>query len=162
MRIITDKKDRFGNFPIWFNSHNLRDINDYLQSRYDGFKFAIIIDASKGECGPLEKPLPVYFMGDIAEEVAQEAYKKLIDKSEYDKLMELKNEHQHGYNATNMNPVDEFICSVCGFGCIDYLEIGLDNDSDDIQWYRGCEFYYCPHCGAKIDKSAKRNDGGKE
>jgi hypothetical protein len=71
-------------------------------------------------------------------------------------------EIQHGYNATNINPVDEFICSVCGFGCIDYLEIGLDNDSDDIQWYRGCEFYYCPHCGAKIDKSAKRNDGGKE
>ena len=47
----------------------------------------------KGECGPLEKPLPVYFMGDIAEEVAQETYKKLIDKSEYDKLMELKNQN---------------------------------------------------------------------
>ena len=24
-------------------------------------------------------------------------------------------EIQHGYNATNINPVDEFICSVCGF-----------------------------------------------
>ena len=141
---------------------NSGNINDYLQSRYDGFKFAIIIDASKGERGPLEKPLPVYFMGDIAEEVAQEAYKKLIDKSEYDKLMELKNEHQHGYNATNMNPVDEFICSVCGFGCVDYTEIVIDNDNDDDISDRECEFNYCPHCGAKMDKSTKRNDGGKE
>ena len=81
MRIITDKKDRFGNFPIWFNSHNLRDINDYLQSRYDGFKFAIIIDASKGECAPLEKPLPVYFLDEIAEEAAEWVGKKLVDKN---------------------------------------------------------------------------------
>lgn len=87
MKVIEDKQDRFGNFPIWFNSHNLKDISEWLYSRYNGFKFAIVIDVSKeGDGDVLEKPLPVYFMGDIAEEVALEADKKLVDKKEYEGL----------------------------------------------------------------------------
>ena len=48
MRIITDKKDRFGNFPIWFNSHNLRDIKWQLAVREarDGLSFFIVLRVS--------------------------------------------------------------------------------------------------------------------
>lgn len=62
-------------------------------------------------------------------------------------------EVKHGYNATYINPVDEFVCSVCSFKCTDYTEI-VTEENDDI-WYRECEFDYCPRCGAKMD-------GGKE
>lgn len=64
-------------------------------------------------------------------------------------------EVQHGYNATNMHPVDEFVCSVCGFACTDFTEIVTDNDNDDDIWYRECEFSYCPNCGACMDKNKK-------
>lgn len=58
---------------------------------------------------------------------------------------------QHGYNATDEHPVDEFVCSVCGFACEDFTEIVTDEDRDDT-WHQECEFDYCPHCGAKMDK----------
>lgn len=90
MKVIEDKPDRFGEYPIWFYSHNLSYINDYLQHHYDGYKFAIVIDCTLGEIVPLEKPLPVYFLGGIAEEVAQEADKKLVDKKEYEGLTKNK------------------------------------------------------------------------
>lgn len=60
---------------------------------------------------------------------------------------------KHGYNKTSMHPVDEFICSVCGFNCTDYTEVITEEDGDC--WFKECEFKYCPHCGAKMD-------GGKE
>ena len=59
-------------------------------------------------------------------------------------------EVRHGYNKTNMNPVDEFWCSECGFCCADFTETTLDEDGDHM--YSECEFNYCPHCGAKMDK----------
>lgn len=59
-------------------------------------------------------------------------------------------EVKHGYNATDMHPVDEFICSVCGFICNDYTEAVYDWDGD-YTYYRECEFKYCPNCGARMD-----------
>lgn len=57
----------------------------------------------------------------------------------------------HGKNVTAMNPVDEFICSECGFDCVDYNEVAYDEDRE-YEYFQECEFNYCPHCGAEIDK----------
>lgn len=61
-------------------------------------------------------------------------------------------EVKHGHNATNMHPVDEFVCSECGFTCTDFTEAVCDEDGD-YTYYRECEFDYCPKCGAKMDKN---------
>lgn len=82
-------------------------------------------------------------------EYNKEGYILLIESAPTADVVEVK----HGYNATYINPVDEFVCSVCSFKCTDYTEI-VTEENDDI-WYRECEFDYCPRCGAKMD-------GGKE
>lgn len=56
----------------------------------------------------------------------------------------------HGHNKTSMHPVDEFLCSVCGFCCADYTETKYDEDGD-YEYSCECEFDYCPKCGAKMD-----------
>ena len=63
MKVIEDKQDRFGNFPIWFNSHNLKDISEWLYYHYNGFKFAIIIDVSKEVDGDVGKATARIFHG---------------------------------------------------------------------------------------------------
>ena len=59
-------------------------------------------------------------------------------------------EVRHGKNVTQINPVDEFICSDCGFRCGDYSEIIYVEDGD-YEYSRECVFNYCPNCGAKMD-----------
>ena len=59
-------------------------------------------------------------------------------------------EVKHGYNATKLHPVDEFICSECGFTCDGYTEAIYDEEGD-YTYYCECEFNYCPKCGAKMD-----------
>ena len=66
-------------------------------------------------------------------------------------------EVRHGHNATSMHPVDEFVCSVCGFICNDYTEAVYDEDGD-YTYYRECEFKYCPNCGAKMDEGVKEDE----
>lgn len=61
----------------------------------------------------------------------------------------------HGHNATSMHPVDEFLCSVCGFCCADYTETKYDEDGD-YAYSCECEFDYCPRCGARMD--GEKND----
>ena len=56
----------------------------------------------------------------------------------------------HGHNKTSMHPVDEFLCSVCGFCCADYTETKYD-ENGDYEYSCECEFDYCPNCGAKMD-----------
>lgn len=58
--------------------------------------------------------------------------------------------YKHGRNETQMNPVDEFICSECGFTVQDFE--GYDSEEEV---YYGFNPHYCPNCGAKMD-------GGKE
>ena len=57
----------------------------------------------------------------------------------------------HGHNETSMHPVDEFLCSVCGFCCVDYTETKYNEDGD-YEYSCECEFDYCPKCGAKMDE----------
>lgn len=52
----------------------------------------------------------------------------------------------HGKNVTKMHPVDEFICSVCGFDAVDFNR--YDSEEDVCYEY---ECKYCPNCGAKMD-----------
>ena len=59
-------------------------------------------------------------------------------------------EVKHGYNKTSMHPVDEFLCSECGFCCADYTETKYDEDGD-YTYSCECEFDYCPRCGVKMD-----------
>lgn len=58
----------------------------------------------------------------------------------------------HGKNITQINPVDEFICSECGFRCGDYSEVKYEEDGD-YEYSCECVFDYCPRCGAKMDGS---------
>lgn len=65
-------------------------------------------------------------------------------------------EAKHGRNITKMNPVDEFVCSECGFIMQDFTEVRIDEDTHDTT-YHECYIKYCPHCGAKMQE-AKKND----
>lgn len=60
-------------------------------------------------------------------------------------------EVRHGKNITQIHPVDEFICSECGFMSEDLIEKIYDEEGDYF-YYREYEFKYCPNCGAKMDK----------
>lgn len=52
-------------------------------------------------------------------------------------------------NESDNNPVDEFICSECGFMTEDFSEKRIDEDDGDVT-YHEFEFRYCPNCGAKV------------
>lgn len=138
MKVIEDKPDRFGEYPIWFYSYNLKDIAEWLYHHYDGYKFAIVIDVSKDSDGDvLEKPLPVYFLGDIAEEVAQEADKVLIDKSEYEKLTK---------KQISQKPImigDEYSSVLSCAGCKQPI----------VNVWNRAEYkpQYCHYCGQRLD-----------
>ena len=56
----------------------------------------------------------------------------------------------HGRNITKQHPVDEFICSVCGYVCQETHKYVYDEDAEDWSMYE-FEFNYCPNCGAKMD-----------
>ena len=53
----------------------------------------------------------------------------------------------HGKNETEMNPVDEFICSECGFSSRDMSGYDIEEDC-----YYEFNPRFCPNCGAKMDK----------
>lgn len=57
-------------------------------------------------------------------------------------------------NASDNNPVDEFICSECGFITEDFSEKRIDEDDGDVT-YHEFEFRYCPNCGAKVVEESK-------
>lgn len=52
-------------------------------------------------------------------------------------------------NASDNNPIDEFICSECGFMIEDFSEKRIDEDDGEVT-YHEFEFRYCPNCGAKV------------
>lgn len=52
-------------------------------------------------------------------------------------------------NITTNNPVDEFICSNCGFQMEDFCELRVDEDDGD-KTYHEFEIRYFPNCGAKV------------
>ena len=53
---------------------------------------------------------------------------------------------KHGRNETQMNPVDEFICSECGFTVQDFE--GYNNEEEVYYEFNP---HYCPKCGVKMD-----------
>ena len=65
-------------------------------------------------------------------------------------------EVKHGKNLTKAHPVDEFICSECGYMTEDCTEKKYSQDGDYCYL---CEYEYkfCPNCGAKMDKE-ENND----
>ncbi len=60
-------------------------------------------------------------------------------------------EVRHGKNLTKAHPVDEFICSECGYMTEDCTEKIYSQDGDDC-YLCEYEYNYCPNCGAKMDK----------
>lgn len=68
-------------------------------------------------------------------------------RSECCPIVEVSNvkEVKYGNNITSMNPVDEFICSECGFTCEDLS--GYDKEEDIYYEY---EPKFCPECGADM------------
>lgn len=59
-------------------------------------------------------------------------------------------EVRHGRNITEANPVDEFMCSKCGFACEIFENIYDYEGYLDCQ--RECNPDFCPRCGAKMDE----------
>lgn len=57
-------------------------------------------------------------------------------------------------NESDNNPVDEFICSECGFMTEDFSEKRIDEDDGDVT-YHEFEFRYCPNSGAKVVEESK-------
>lgn len=58
-------------------------------------------------------------------------------------------------NLTKENPVDEFICSECGFMTNDFSRLEIDEDFEEGIYYEErnhheFEIKYCPNCGAKV------------
>lgn len=53
-------------------------------------------------------------------------------------------------NMTEKNPVDEFICSECGFH---YEDVSGTREDEDGEYSYKVEFVtkYCPNCGAKVE-----------
>ena len=60
-------------------------------------------------------------------------------------------EVRHGKNITQKHPVDEFICSECGFITRECCRYKIDEDADGDESMLEFEFRYCPCCGAKMD-----------
>ncbi len=103
----------------------------------------------------LEKELSLYATcPDKISKIKARLVKKIkedIDNTPAANVEEVK----HGHNATSMHPVDEFLCSVCGFCCADYTETKYDDDGD-YTYSCECEFDYCPKCGAKMDGGVEK------
>ena len=57
---------------------------------------------------------------------------------------------KHGRNETKQHPVDEFICSICGYVCHETHKYVYDEEGEYWSLYE-FEFKYCPNCGAKMD-----------
>lgn len=71
---------------------------------------------------------------------------ELEDKIESGEIIEQKT----CKNISEKNPVDEFICSECGFHYEDFSETKYDEDGE---YSYKVEFVtkYCPNCGAKVE-----------
>lgn len=72
---------------------------------------------------------------------------ELEDKIESGELCEQKT----CKNISEKNPVDEFICSECGFH---YEDVSETREDEDGEYSYKVEFVtkYCPNCGAKVEE----------
>lgn len=61
-----------------------------------------------------------------------------------------------GENITENHPVDEFICSECGFITRDCCRYEIDEDDGDEICYEFA-FKFCPRCGAKMKGEEHEN-----
>ena len=81
MIVITDVNDRYGRCPLIFSgAKNLKEIHAYLWKNYFGYKFAIVFDETKDEFEELDSKIYVYFLDEIAEELAVYANYELVKK----------------------------------------------------------------------------------
>lgn len=79
MKVIEGKENRFGKHPIIFKSCNLKQIYHWLFNNYYGYKFAIVMDTNFDEYQEMEETY-VYFLDEIAEEVADYCGVEFIDR----------------------------------------------------------------------------------
>ena len=72
MKVITDNIDRHGRCPLIFSgAKNLKEIHEYLWKNYYGYKFAILFDETKDEYEEYDSKIYVYFLDEVAEELAE-------------------------------------------------------------------------------------------
>ena len=58
-------------------------------------------------------------------------------------------ERKHGSNITKNHPVDEFVCSECGFITRECHRIEIDEEYGDETCFE-FEYRFCPRCGADM------------
>lgn len=77
----------------------------------------------------------------------------------WNRLFEIENKIESGElckqktckNISEKNPVDEFICSECGFHYEDVAETKYDEDGE-YSYFVEFVTKYCPNCGAKVEE----------
>lgn len=90
------------------------------------------------------------------EEERDENIGEVVTLQDFDnQITEDVQEVRHGKNLTKAHPVDEFICSECGYMTEDCTEKKYSQDGDYCYL---CEYEYkfCPNCGAKMDKECEK------
>lgn len=74
MRVIEGIEDKFGRCPLRVTGlKNLAELHEYLWHNYNGFKFAIVFDETKDEYEEYDKEILVYFLDELAGELASYA-----------------------------------------------------------------------------------------
>lgn len=81
MKVNTEYQDRYGRYPMHVTGmKNLKELHEYLFNNYQGFKFAIVFDETHDEFEELEPGILVYFLDEIAEEVAAYADCEIVKR----------------------------------------------------------------------------------
>lgn len=74
MKVKEGIEDKFGRYPLRVTGlKSLSELHEYLWHNYNGFKFAIIFDEMNDEWEEWNKEVKVYFLDELAEELASYA-----------------------------------------------------------------------------------------
>lgn len=78
MKVIVDKQDRCGRYPIIFKNATIGQIHEYLFNNYNGYKFGMVFDETHDEFEEINA-VYVYFLDELLDEAAAYANKQVVN-----------------------------------------------------------------------------------